>query len=81
MTFATPLAAKQGRRQPVRATGERERKKKVWAPSKGGPAKSEGLTLSCKMTWAWFERVKLYSRQHTVTHGRGSEGETGEWSG
>jgi hypothetical protein len=62
MTFATPLAAKQGRRQPVRGAVERE-KKKFGPPSKGGPAKSEGLTLSYKMTWAWFERANLYSRQ------------------
>jgi len=36
--------------------------------SKGGPAKilytkSKIRTLSCRMPWAWSERVKLYSRQ------------------
>ena len=35
---------------------------------KGGPAKnlytkSERLTLSCRVTWAWSERVNFYSRQ------------------
>jgi hypothetical protein len=37
-------------------------------PSKGLPAKnlytkSERLTLSCRVTWAWSERVSLYNRQ------------------
>ena len=27
----------------------------------------------------WWTTVEM--RRHTVTHGRGSEGETGEWSG
>jgi hypothetical protein len=37
-------------------------------PSKGGPAKnlytkSEGVTLSCRVNWAWSERVNLYNRK------------------
>ena len=37
-------------------------------PSKGGPAKnlytkSEGATLSCRVNWAWSERVNLYNRK------------------
>jgi hypothetical protein len=39
--------------------------------SEGGPAenlydKSEKLTFSCSMTWAWSETVNLYSRQTIV---------------
>jgi hypothetical protein len=53
--------------------GRRERvKKKISAPptplAKGGLAKylyikSERLSLSCRVTWAWYERVNLYNRQ------------------
>ena len=40
-------------------------------PTKGGPAKnlctkSERLTLSCRVTWAWSERVNLYNRQRMI---------------
>jgi len=40
-------------------------------PSKGGPTgnlytKSERLVLSCRVIWAWSERVNLYSRQKTI---------------
>lgn len=44
-------------------------KKNIFGPSsKGGQAKnlytkSERLTLSCRVKWAWSERVNLYSQQ------------------
>ena len=53
--------------------GRRERVKKKFgphlhAPGKGGVAKypyikSERLSLSCRVTWAWYERVNLYNIQ------------------
>ena len=53
------------RRQRARARVE----KIIFGPfSKGRLAKnlytkSEGMTLSCRVKWAWSERVNLYSRQ------------------
>ena len=40
-------------------------------PSKGGPAKnlytkSERQIFSCRVTWAWFERVSMYNQQTVI---------------
>jgi hypothetical protein len=29
-------------------------------------AKTERLTITCRISWAWFERVTLYSRQIVI---------------
>jgi hypothetical protein len=55
----------QGRREWVRASAE---KCFVRQTRKGGPAKylffnSERLAVSFSVTWAWFERLNVHSRQ------------------
>ena len=42
-----------------------------WAPTKGGQAKnlyttSERLIFSCRVNWAWYERVTFYIRQIVI---------------
>ena len=54
--------------QLIRGFGPQRKKKNNWGPSKGEPAKnlyskSEKLTLSCSVIWAWSETVYLYNRQ------------------
>ena len=51
---------------PRAVSGPSEKKRIVPSPSKGGPAKnlytkSERVTLSCRVNWAWSERVSLYN--------------------
>jgi hypothetical protein len=62
------LSIRKGRPEPPRVGLGPGGKIVSGTPSKGGPAKniyskSEILTLSCRGTWAWSERVNLYNRQ------------------